>query len=75
MHIGITGTTRTFLGRPYTVYPPPTLNTSITFNNKIATTPKYIADCFTRQTGPLTVQHIKYKDITSHSPQLRSNRQ
>ena len=27
--------------------PPYTLNTSITFNNKIATTPKHIANCFT----------------------------
>ena len=29
--------------------PPHTLNTSITFNNKIATTPKQIANCFTKQ--------------------------
>ena len=29
--------------------PPPTLNTSITFSNKIATTPKHIANCFTKQ--------------------------
>ena len=29
--------------------PPPTLNTSITFNNKIATTTKHIANCFTKQ--------------------------
>ena len=29
--------------------PPPTLNTYITFNNKIATTPKHIANCFTKQ--------------------------
>ena len=28
--------------------PPHTLNTSITFNNKIATTPKHIANCFTK---------------------------
>ena len=64
--------------------PPPTLNTSITFNNKIATTPKQIANCFTkqftntqhtRQTDILTEKHIKYKDITSHSPQLGSKRQ
>ena len=63
--------------------PPPILNTSITFNNKITTTPKHIANCFikqftnaqhTRQTDPLTEQHIKYNDITSHSPQLRSKR-
>ena len=50
--------------------PPPTLNTSITFNNKIATTHKHIATCFTnnsqtlsntkhtRQADPLTEQHI-----------------
>ena len=64
---------------------PPTQNTSITFNNKIATTPKHIAKTIhkhcqtvkqhTRQTDTLTEQHIKYKDITSHSPQLRSKRQ
>ena len=29
----------------------------------------------TRQTDPLTEQRIKYKDTTSHSPQLRSKRQ
>ena len=29
--------------------PPPTLNTSITFNNKIASTPKHIANCFTHR--------------------------
>ena len=29
--------------------PPHTLNTSITFNNKIATTPTHIANCFTKQ--------------------------
>ena len=28
--------------------PPPTLNTSITFNNKITITPKHIANCFTK---------------------------
>ena len=28
---------------------PPTLNISITFNNKIATTPKHIANCFPKQ--------------------------
>ena len=28
--------------------PPPTLNTSITFYNKITTTPKHIANCFTK---------------------------
>ena len=29
--------------------PPPILNTSITFSNKTATTPKHIANCFTKQ--------------------------
>ena len=29
--------------------PPPTLNTAITFNNEIATTPKHIANCLTKQ--------------------------
>ena len=62
----------------------PTLNTSITFNNKITSTPKHIANCFTkqftntqhiRQPDPLTEQHIKYNDVTSRSPQLRSKRQ
>ena len=65
--------------------PPPTLNTYITFSNKTATTPKYIANCFTKQfTNPdkhttnKTNRYInratqKYKDITSHSLQLRSN--
>ena len=64
--------------------PPPTLNTSITFNNKIATTPKHIANCFTkqltntqhtRQTDPLTVQHKNYMDITSHSLLLMFKKQ
>ena len=66
--------------------PPHTLNTSITFNNKIATTPKHIANCFTKysqtlsntqhtkQTDTLTEQHTTYKDITSHSLLLRSKR-
>ena len=40
--------------------PPHTLNTSITFNNKIATTPKLIANCFTKQfTNP--VKHATHK--------------
>ena len=64
--------------------PPPTLNTSITFSNKRATTPKHIANYFTkqftntqqtRQTDTLTEQYKKYKDIKSHSLQLRSKRQ
>ena len=40
--------------------PPHTLNTSITFNNKIATTPKHIANCFTKQ-FPNTVKHATHK--------------
>ena len=58
------------------------LNTSITFNNKIATTPKHIANCFTKQfTNTVkhathkTNSHINkatYKDTTSHSLLLRS---
>ena len=64
--------------------PPHTLNTSITFNNKIATTPKQIANCFTKQfTNTVkhathkTNRHINsatYKDTTSHSLLLRSKR-
>ena len=65
--------------------PPHTLNTSITFYNKIATTPKHIANCFTKQftntvkhathkTNTLTEQHTTYKDTTSHSLLLRSKR-
>ena len=65
---------------------PHTLNTSITFNNKIATIPKYIANCFTKQltnpvkhathkqTDTLTEQHTTYKDTASHSLLLRSKR-
>ena len=65
--------------------PPATLNRSITFNNKIANTPKHIANCFTKQftntvkhtkqTYQLTVQHKTYKDTTSHSLHIRSKRQ
>ena len=40
--------------------PPHTLNTSITFNNKIATTPKHIANCFTKQFTN-TVKHTIHK--------------
>ena len=39
--------------------PPHTLNTSITFNNKIATTPKNIANCFTKQFTN-TVKHATH---------------
>ena len=40
--------------------PPHTLNTSITFNNKIATTPKHITNCFTKQFTN-TVKHATHK--------------
>ena len=40
--------------------PPPILNTSITFSNKIATTPKHIANCFTKQFTN-TVKHVTHK--------------
>ena len=39
---------------------PHTLNTSITFNNKIAITPKHIANCFTKQFTN-TVKHATHK--------------
>ena len=66
--------------------PPHTLNTSITFNNIIATTPTHIANCFTKQftntvkhathktNRQLTEQHTTYKDTTLHSLLLRSKR-
>ena len=40
--------------------PPHTLNTSITFNNKIATIPKHIANCFTKQFTNI-VKHATHK--------------
>ena len=40
--------------------PPHTLNTSITFNTKIATTPTHIANCFTKQFTN-TVKHATHK--------------
>ena len=40
--------------------PPPTLNTSITFSYKIVTTPKRIANCFTKQFTK-TVKHSTHK--------------
>ena len=40
--------------------PQHTLNTSITFNNKIATIPKHIANCFTKQFTN-TVKHATHK--------------
>ena len=42
------------------IAPPHTLNTSITFNNKIATTPTHIANCFTKQFTN-TVKHATHK--------------
>ena len=59
-----------------------TLNTSITFNNKLTTTHKNILNCFikqftntqhTRQTNPLTEQYIKYKDIALYYHNSRGN--
>ena len=40
--------------------PPTTHNNSITFNNKIANTPKHIANCFTKQFTN-TVKHATHK--------------
>ena len=40
--------------------PPHTLNTFITFNNKIAATPRHIANCFTKQLTN-TVKHATHK--------------
>ena len=53
--------------------PPTTLNNSITFNNKITTMAKHIANSdtqHTKQTPPMTEPLEIYKDITLHSPQL-----
>ena len=45
--------------------PPPTLNSSMTFNNKITTTPKHIANyCFIKQFIN-TVKHATHKTNTS----------
>ena len=69
--------------------PPHTLNTSITFNNKIATSllhPHTLrivspnnsqtlsSTQHTKQTDTLTEQHTTYKDTTLHSLLLRSKR-
>ena len=66
---------------------PPTLTTSITLNNKIANTPKHIANCFTKQftnnvrhATHTTDRYIdrstqKYRDKhTSHNPGPRGNK-
>ena len=50
---------KTIHGLPNTA-PPLTLNTSITFNNKITTTPKTIGNCFTKQLIN-TVRHATHK--------------
>ena len=42
------------------IAPPPTLNTSITSSNKTTTTPKHIANCFTKQFTN-TVKHAPNK--------------
>ena len=44
--------------------PPHTLNTSITFNNKIATTPKHIVNCFPKQFAN-TVKHATNRHINN----------
>ena len=44
--------------------PPHTLNTSITFNNKIATTPKHIANCFTKHCYLHNSKHTKHTHAT-----------
>ena len=59
MHTRITGTTRSFCGVSNRA-PPHTLITSITFNNKITTTPKHIANYFTKQFTN-TVKHATHK--------------
>ena len=50
--------------------PPPTLNTSITFNNKITTTPQHIANCFTKQftntVKPATHKTNRYMNRATH---------
>ena len=53
--------------------PPPTLNTSITFCNKIVTTPKHMANCFTKQFTN-TVKHAipktnRYTNRATHKIQ------
>ena len=45
--------------------PSATLNTSITFSNKTATTPKHIANCFTKQFTN-TVKHATHKAPLKH---------
>ena len=64
MLTGTTGITHTFYGSPYMVYPmehlQPHTTTPTTVNNKIANTPKHIANCFTKQFTN-TVKHATHK--------------
>ena len=46
--------------------PPHTLNTSITFNNKIATTPKHIANCFTKHIANCFTKHCQSSSSSCH---------
>ena len=57
-----TGTTHTFYGRHglSNSAPPTTHKNSTTFNNKITNTPKYIANCFTKQITN-TIKHATHK--------------
>ena len=70
-----TGTTHTMLHGISNRAPPPTLNTYRTFNNKITTTTNILGIAssdplqtrntqHTRQTDPLTEQHITYKEYS-----------
>ena len=71
MHTGITCTTHTIFGRLYTVYPTDylhPLNTSITFNNKIATTPKNHYELFHQTT------HKYCQTRTSHKTNRSINK-
>ena len=45
--------------------PPHTLNTSITFSNKIATTPKHIANCFTKKFTNTQYKHTHNITLTT----------
>ena len=65
MHTEITGTTYTFIhGISNRTHPHSTLNTSITFNKKITTTPTIRAHCFINHfTNP--VGHVAHKTNSS----------
>ena len=60
MHTGITHILSKTIYGPSNRAPPPTLTTYIKFNNKITTTPKHIANCFTKQFTN-TVRHTIHK--------------